>query len=157
MNGSHAHSPAGPAQAVLAKSRSAMPSSSHVLFVIPRGPEDGFRARIRGHILDLADPSSGHALAPTPDDLFIVSIASELAWSARRFLRASGLPDYVTLSAEWRMSGNSPSLADINLTATVSRRAEAVRAALSAAFANSLAAQFPARPVVHISFEGVNR
>jgi putative redox protein len=136
----------------------AEPTSSHALFVIPRGRGDGFRASIRGHILDLADPGSGHVLAPTPDDLFIASIAAELAWSARRFLQAYGLPDDVSVSAEWRTPEDLPSLADISLTVTVSRRAEAVGgAALAAAFQTSLAARSLAEPVVHISFEGVNR
>ena len=56
---------------------------SGALVVSPHERRDGFWASIRGHVLDLADPHSGHALAPTPDDLFIVSIASELAWTAR--------------------------------------------------------------------------
>jgi uncharacterized OsmC-like protein len=136
----------------------AVPTSSQPLFVIPRGRGDGFQASIRGHILDLADPSSGHALAPTPDDLFIVSIASECAWSARKFLRAYGLPDDVSVSANWRTTHEDPSSpADINLTVTVSSRPEAMSAALAAAVANSLAARSLAEPVVHISFEGVNR
>jgi hypothetical protein len=129
----------------------------HELFVIPRGRGDGLRASIRGHILDLADPSSDHALAPTPDDLFVVSIASELARAARTFLRASGLPDDVSVAATWRTHEDLPSLADINLTVTVSRRAAAVSAALAAAFANRLAARSLPRPVVHISLEGANR
>jgi hypothetical protein len=131
----------------------ALPTSSHGLFVIQRGRGDGFRATIRGHILDLADPSSRHALAPTPDDLFIVSIASEFAWSARRFLRAYGLPDAVSVSATWRTHGDLPGLADISLTVTLSRRAEAASASLAAVFANSLAARSLAEPVVHISLE----
>ena len=135
----------------------AVPTSSQALFVIPRGRGGGFQASIRGHILDLADPNSGHALAPTPDDLFMASIASELAWSARRFLRAYGLPDDVSVSATWRTQEDLPSLAGISLTVTVPRRAEAVGAALGAAFENSLAARSLAEPVVHISFEGVNR
>ncbi len=135
----------------------AVPTSSHALLVIPGGRGDGFQANIRGHMLDLADPSSGHALAPTPDDLFIVSIASEFAWSAQTLLRAYGLPDDVSVSATWRAHEGLPNLADIKLTVTVSIRAEAVGAALSAAFANSLAARSLAEPVVHISFEGVNR
>jgi uncharacterized OsmC-like protein len=135
----------------------AAPTSSRGLFVIPRGRGDGFRASVRGDFLDLADSSSGHALAPTPDDLFVVSIASEFAWSARRFLRAYGLPNDVSVSAKWRTHEDLPSLADISLTVTVSRRAEAVSAALAAAFEDSLAARSLADPVVHISFEGVNR
>jgi uncharacterized OsmC-like protein len=135
----------------------AVPASSHGLFVIPSGRGDGFRATIRGHILDLADPSSGHGLAPTPDDLFVVSIASELAWSARKLLRASGLPDDVSVAANWRTPEDVPRAGDIDLTLTVSRRAEAVSAALAAAFANRLAARSLGKPVAHISLEGVNR
>ena len=127
------------------------------LFVIPRRQGDGFRASIRGHILDLADPASGHALAPTPDDLFIVSIASELAWSARSLLRARGMPDDVSVSATWRKHEHLPGFADIKMTVTVSRRAEAARTALDAAFAGRLSARSLADSVVNISFEGVNR
>jgi uncharacterized OsmC-like protein len=135
----------------------ATPTSSHALFVIPCGQRDGFRASIRGHILDLADPSLGHALAPTPDDLLIVSIASEVAWSARSFLRAEGMPDDVSVTAEWRTPEGMRGLADVNLTVTVSSRAQAVGAALGAAFETSLAARSPSAPAVHISFEGMNR
>jgi uncharacterized OsmC-like protein len=132
----------------------ALPSSlSRTLFVSPHGRRDGFWASIRGHVLDLADPNSGHMLAPTPDDLLVASFASELAWSARRFLRACGLPDDVNVSAEWRTHERSPGLADISLTVTVSRHAEAVRAALAASFQNSLAARCLPEPVVHISLE----
>jgi uncharacterized OsmC-like protein len=132
-------------------------ASSHDLFVIPHERRAGFWANIRGHVLDLADPGSGQALAPTPDDLFIVSIASDLAWSARRFLRASGLPDDVNVSATWRTNEDPPSLADLSLTVTVSSRAEAVRAELAASLENSLAARSPSSPAVHISLEGVSR
>ena len=127
------------------------------LFVIPRGRGDGFQASIRGHVLDLADPASGQALAPTPDDLFIVSIASELAWSARSLLRAHGMPDDVSVSATWRRNEHVPGLADIKMTVTVSSRAEAAKAALDATFASRLAARSLAESVVSISFEGVSR
>jgi hypothetical protein len=90
------------------------------------------------------------------DDLLIASIASDLAWTARKLLRASGLPDDVSVSAKWRTTEGVPSLADIRLTVTVSSRAEGVSAALAGAFANSLAARPLAERVVHISFEGVN-
>lgn len=128
----------------------------HNVFVIPRGQGNGFQARVRGHVLDLVDPSS-YALAPTTDDLFIVSIAAALAWSARRFLRARSLPDYVSVSAEWRTHEDPPSPADITMTVTVSSGAEAVTAALTAALTatleNSLAARSLAEPVVRISLE----
>src|SRR5437870_5618772 len=106
----------------------AVPASSHALFVSPHGRRDGFWASIRGHVLDLADPSSGHGLAPTPDDLFIVSIAAELAWTTRRILRAAGLPDDVSVSANWRTNTDLPNLADIDLTVRLPRRAEAASA-----------------------------
>src|SRR5436305_3340492 len=132
-------------------------TSSHALFVTRHERREGFWASIRGHVLDLADPNTGHALAPTPDDLLIVSIASELAWTARRILRAGGLPDDVSVSATWRTTTDPPSLADINLTVTMSRRAKAVSATLAAAFENSLAARSRAEPVAHISWEGAVR
>jgi uncharacterized OsmC-like protein len=135
----------------------AAPTSSAGLFVIPRGRGNGFQATIRGHILDLADPNAGHALAPTPDDLLIASIASRLAWSAGSFLRTHGLPDDVSVAATWRTREGLPGLADINLTVTVPRSAEALGAALGAAFAEALAARSPSDPVVHVSFEGVSR
>jgi uncharacterized OsmC-like protein len=129
----------------------------HALFVSPRGRGDGFRASIRGHVLELADPSSGHALAPTPNDLLVVSIASELAWSARSFLRAEGLPDDVSISARWRTPDDLSGPADIDLTVTISRRADAVSAALAAVLESSLAARSPSGPLVHISLEGDDR
>ena len=138
----------------------AVPTSSQALFVIPCGRGGGFQASIRGHILDLADPSSGHALAPTPIDLFIVSIASDLAWTARSILRTHGLPDDVSVSATWRRQEehwDRTSLTDINLTVTVSARAKAARAALAAALENILEARSLAEPITHISWEGANR
>ena len=81
------------------RSSHAVSSSSHGLFVSPHERREGFWASIRGHVLDLADPNNGHALAPTPDDLFIVSIASGLAWTARGILHANGLPDDASVSA----------------------------------------------------------
>jgi uncharacterized OsmC-like protein len=132
---------------------------SGALFVSPHERRDGFWASIRGHVLDLADPSSGHALAPTPNDLFIVSIASDLAWTARSILRTHGLPDDVSVSATWRTQehGDRTSLSDITLTVTVSARAKAARAALAAALENILEARSLAEPIAHISWEGANR
>ena len=116
-------------------------ASRHTLCVSPHERRDGFWASIRGHVLDLADPNSGHELAPTPDDLFVVSIASELAWTARRILRADGLPDDVSVSASWRTKADPPSVVDIDLTVTVSGDAEAASAALATALESSLAAR----------------
>ena len=136
-------------------SRNGTHASTHALFVIPRERGDGFLASIRGHILDLADPSLG-SLAPNPDDLFAVAIASELAWSARRFLRAYGLPDGVSVSATWPTQDEPHSLADINLTVSVSGHARTVLAELTTVFENCLERRSVAGPVIDVSFEGAS-
>jgi hypothetical protein len=127
-------------------------STKHTLFVVPRGQDEGFRASVRGRILDLGDPSS-YALAPTTDDLLIVSFAAALAWSARSFLRAHRLPEYVSVSAEWRPHEDPPNLADIKLTVEVSKRAEELSDALIAVLEDTIAARAHAEPVVHVSLE----
>ena len=111
------------------------------LFVIPSGRGGGLQASIRGHLLELADPRSGHGLAPTPDDLFIASIASDVAWSARRFLRDHGLPEDVSVSAHSRKLENPRSLSDIGMTVTVSETVEAMSNALEDALAERVAAR----------------
>jgi uncharacterized OsmC-like protein len=130
--------------------------TSHALFIIPTRWGNGFQASIHGHVLELADPTD-HRLAPSPDDLLIAAIASDLAWSARRLLRANRLPEDVNVSARWQTTEGLPGLADITVTVTVSTRAKAVSEALAASFAGSLAARSLAEPDVHISPEGGNR
>lgn len=115
------------------------------LFVIPRRG-GGLRASIRGHLLELAEPSPVHRLAPSPDDLFIASIASDLAWTTRHFLRAHGLPDGVSVSAHWRTLENPPRLADVSMTVTVSETAEALSDALEHALAERVAERSPDEP-----------
>lgn len=115
--------------------------SRDALFVIPSGRGDGFRASIRGHLLELADPSSAHGIAPTPDDLLVASIASDCAWFARRFLRARGLPDYVSVSAEWRAREHPRSLASVAVTVTVHKAARPLSGALVTALEDRFAAR----------------
>jgi len=122
------------------------------LFIVPRREGDGFRASVRGHMLDLVDPTS-YALAPTTDDLFIVSIAAALAWSAQRFLRERVLPDYVSVTATWRAHESPPHPADIELTVAVSKDAAGADAALTSALERSLDNRFLATPVVRVSLE----
>ena len=114
--------------------------TSQALFVIPTRRGDGFRASIRGHLLELAEPT-GHGLAPTPDDLFIVSIGSDLAWCTRRFLRDHGLTEDVNVSVAWRTLENPPRLADISVTVVVSQAAETMSDALMAAVEERVAAR----------------
>ncbi|HEX5094560.1 MAG TPA: hypothetical protein VFX21_01040, partial [Acidimicrobiia bacterium] len=75
-----------------------------------------FRASIRGNVLELPDPAGGL----TPDDLFVVSVASDLAWLARGFLRDRDLADDVSVGASWRMPGNVSPLTELSLTIAVS-------------------------------------
>jgi hypothetical protein len=121
--------------------------SSDVLFVIPRGRGGGLQASIRGHLLELADPGSGHGLAPTPDDLFVVAIASDLAWLARRFLRDHGLPGDVSVSAHSRRLDGPPSVMEISMTVTVSESVAAMSTALENALAQRVAARSLEEPV----------
>jgi hypothetical protein len=137
--------------------RTAASVSRDALFVIP-GRGGGLRASIRGHLLELAEPSPMYRLAPTPDDLFIASIASDLAWSARHFLRAHGLPDDVSVSAEWRRLWDPPSLADVGMTVTVPETAEALRDALDDALAQRVAARsLDEPPRLHLRYVGVRQ
>jgi uncharacterized OsmC-like protein len=110
------------------------------LFVIPTRRGDGFRASVRGRMLDLADPDAGDRLAPTPDDLFLLSIASALAWSARAYLRAHELAGEVSVSAEWR-THDDPRMGGIDATVTVSNGAKTTNASLAAALEDSIAAR----------------
>jgi hypothetical protein len=115
-------------------------ASREALFVT-RGQGGGLRASIRGHEIELAEPNPVHRLAPTPDDLFIASIASDLAWSACHFLRAHGLADKVSVSAEWHRMESPPRLADVSVTVTVPETSEALSKALEATLAERIAAR----------------
>jgi hypothetical protein len=122
-----------------AKSDSAS-SPRCALFVIPTRRGDGFRASIRGSMLDLADPGLGPRLAPTPDELLILSIASELAWSARRFLRIHALVGEISVSAEWQTHADQR-VRGITVSVTVSNSSKATAAALSVALEDNLASR----------------
>lgn len=119
--------------------------SRQELFVVPSRRGGGFQASIRGHLLELADPSS-HVLAPTPDDLLVAAIASDLAWTARRFLGERRLSDEVSVSGAWRTHEGRPRLADIVMTVTVPRSSEAVSANLVAVLEDSVAARSLSAP-----------
>ena len=131
--------------------------SNHELFVIPRDRGNGFQASIRGHMLDLADPASGHVMAPTPNDLFVVAHASELAWCARRLLDVHGLSDGASVSAMWRTDGDLSAVAQFDLTLTLPSRAEELAGRVGLALNKSLAAGSVARPAVHIRFDQMDR
>jgi uncharacterized OsmC-like protein len=113
---------------------------TNALFVMPTRRGEGFQASVHGRMLDLADPSSDHGFAPTPNDLFILSIASDLAWSARSYLRAHGLAGDVGVSAEWR-THEDPQMGGIHATVTLSKCEETTTTALAAALEDSIASR----------------
>jgi hypothetical protein len=120
----------------------AVPATRVALFVTS-GRGGGLRASIRGHLLELADPSSGRGLAPTPDDLRIASIASDFAWFARRFLRDRGLDDLVSVTARQCTTEGSPHVDGVDLAFTVSEQDAATRATLATALERESAGKFP--------------
>lgn len=139
------------------RARDGSSPSSHRLLVMPHERRDGFWASIRGHVLDLAEPGDSDDVAPKPDDLYVASIASELAWSTRDLLRDHDLPDDVSVSAEWRTLANPPGVAELALTITVSTRAEPIRARLADSLESSLAARSPIKMALYITLEGAIR
>lgn len=67
---------------------------------------DRFRIGIRGHVIAVDQPESdgGTDTAPTPTELFVASLASCVAFYARRYLTRHGLPEdglAVTADAEF--------------------------------------------------------
>ena len=67
--------------------------ASRTLRVEHRG-EDRFDIRVRGHDVSVDQPvaDGGEDTAPTPTELFVVSLASCVAFYARRYLARHGLP-----------------------------------------------------------------
>jgi len=66
---------------------------------------DRFDIAIRDHVVHVDQPlaDGGEDTAPTPTELFVASLASCVAFYARRYLRRHGLPETglaVTLQAE---------------------------------------------------------
>ena len=117
----------------------APPHAGHALFVTPTRRGDGFHASIRGNVLELPDPEGG--LGPTPEELFVVSVASDLAWSARAFLRDRELAGDVSVSASWRTPEHAAGPVAISLTVAVSLTRETTADALMAALEERIASR----------------
>lgn len=81
---------AAPAPAAPAESS---PAAARTLRVEHRG-EDKFDIRIRGHVVRVDQPheDGGEDTAPTPTELFVASLASCVAFYARRYLARHNLP-----------------------------------------------------------------
>ncbi len=90
-------------------------------------------------MLELPDPEGG--LGPTPEELFVVSVASDLAWSARAFLRDRELAGDVSVSASWRTPEQAAGPVAISLTVAVSLTRETTADALMAALEERIASR----------------
>jgi hypothetical protein len=126
----------------------AISASRQTLFVISNERGDGFHGSVRGHLLELADPTDP-VLAPTPDDLLVASIASDIAWFARRFLRTYEFDDYLSVSGRWTL-GRPPELGKLDLTVAVPQSALSMRETLAAALESRLAARRFSPPQLHV-------
>jgi hypothetical protein len=132
----------------------AIPPEDHALFILPARRGDGLLASVRGRVIVLADPAAD-PFAPTADELLILSIASELAWSARRFLTAQGQATDVSLAVTWQTVEDPPRVADISVTVTAPPIADALRAALQSELEKRAAVRSPRDPLrVHLSCQG---
>jgi hypothetical protein len=132
----------------VAGERESVSTSGYALFVIPTKRGEGFRASIRGYLLELADPDSGHGLAPTPEDLLTAAVAADVAWFARRFLHERGLDGYVSVTA--RTSERLPGPGALDVTVDVSDPAGSLRATLADALKRRVAARSSLPPELRV-------
>jgi hypothetical protein len=100
-----------------------------VLFVGPHLHLGGLHASIRGHEIELSDPRLGHALAPTPDDLLVASLAAHIAWVAQARV-ASGAGGTVELAARCRSDREAGSPVGVEIRVIVRGVAESDRVRL---------------------------
>ena len=79
---------------------------------------DHFTVEIRGHALAVDQPvaDGGTDVGPMPTELFVVSLASCVAHYGRRFLCRHGLPDHVTVDAEWTMASSPTRVGSIRVS-----------------------------------------
>ena len=83
---------------------------------------DRFAIAIRGHVLhvDQPEPDGGTDTAPSPTELFVASLASCVAFYARRYLQRHDLPQDGLVVTAQAMSGAKPSrVASMTITLTL--------------------------------------
>ena len=83
---------------------------------------DRFSIDVRGHVLYVDQPTAdgGDDTAPTPTELFVASLASCVAFYARRYLRRHGLPEEgLSVSAEAEMGSKPARVASMRVTVTL--------------------------------------
>lgn len=80
--------------------------------------EDRFSIDVRGHRLLVDQPAElgGEDTAPTPTELFVASLASCVAFYARRYLRRHGLPsEGLAVEADHVLTTKPARVSDIGL------------------------------------------
>lgn len=85
--------------------------------------DDRFVIDVRGHKLEVDQPvgAGGTDLAPTPTELFIASLASCVAYYARRYLVRHGLPtDDLEVEADYSFGSHPARVTKVNLRLAVS-------------------------------------
>jgi putative redox protein len=83
---------------------------------------DRFRIGVRQHILHVDQPmdDGGTDVAPTPTELFVASLASCVAFYARRFLARHDLPTSgLVVTATFTMADRPARVGEINVAITV--------------------------------------
>lgn len=91
--------------------------ASRTLRVEHRG-DDRFDIRVRGHEVSVDQPvaDGGDDTAPTPTELFVVSLASCIAFYARRYLARHGLPaDGLVVESTFEMGARPARVAEIDV------------------------------------------
>lgn len=96
--------------------------------------EDGdrFRIGVRGHVIEVDQPvhDGGSDVAPTPTELFVASLASCVAFYARRFLTRHGLPTAgLVVTAGFTMAERPARVGEVTVTVTVPEGVPAERQA----------------------------
>lgn len=83
---------------------------------------DHFEVAMRGHVVHVDQPldDGGTDLAPTPTELLIASLASCVAFYARRYLARHDLPtEGLAVTASYRIAGRPARVGEIAMTLTV--------------------------------------
>jgi uncharacterized OsmC-like protein len=78
-----------------------------------------FEVAVRQHALHTDQPleSGGDDIAPTPTELFVASLASCVAFYARRFLERHDLPyEGLSVLTEWQMGARPSRVSELKMT-----------------------------------------
>ncbi len=78
---------------------------------------DLFEISVRDHRLHVDQPveDGGSDLGPTPTELFVTSLATCVAIYARRYLARHGLPDGLSVRAEFSMAQHPNRIGEVSL------------------------------------------